>query len=150
MNDSFAKLNLPHYEFRINADQIFDPVRKKWVALTPEEWVRQNFIMYLIEEKNYPRSLIKIEETIEVFNKIKRCDAVMYTNEIQPLVIIECKRTKSRISKKTFEQIAVYNSAILAKFLIVTNGLDHFCIKFNFKDNTHKFLQDIPMFAELK
>lgn len=149
MNNYLNRLNLPHYDFRIKDDQIFDPVRKKWVFLTPEEWVRQNFITYLMREKNYPRSLIRIEETIEVFNKTRRCDAVIYTREIKPLLIVECKKTTTKIGKKTFEQIAVYNSSILAKFLIVTNGLDHFCIKFNFTDNTHTFLNKIPTYGEL-
>lgn len=149
MNNSLPKLNLPHYEFRIKADQIFDTIRKKWVALTPEEWVRQNFITYLMQEKNYPKSLIRIEETIKAFKKTKRCDAVIYTHEIKPLLIVECKKMDVKINKKTFEQIAIYNSSLMAKYLIITNGLDHFCIKFNFEDNSHKFLSEIPMYKEL-
>ena len=149
MNNFLPKLNLPHYEFQIKADRIFDSVRKKWIVLTPEEWVRQNFINYLIIDKGYPRSLIKIEKTIQSFNKTKRCDAVIYSNEVKPLVIVECKKIETKISKKTFEQIAIYNSSILAEYLIITNGLDHFCIKFNFENNSHEFLNEIPTYKEI-
>ena len=149
MDYSLPKLNLPTYTFRTKTDHIFDRLRKKWVTLTPEEWVRQNFITYLVNEKKYPKSLIRIEERIEVFNKIKRCDAVIYTNEIKPLVIIEFKNMHTKIGTNTFEQIALYNSSILANYLMITNGLDHFCIKFNFNDNTHTFLEEIPPYEKL-
>lgn len=149
MNITLPRLNLPQHEFRINGDQIFDVIRKKWVTITPEEWVRQNFISYLMHEKGYPKSLIRIEETIKAFEKTKRCDVVIYSSEIVPLVIIECKKTETKISKKTFEQVAIYNSSLMAKYLIVTNGLDHFCIKFNFEENSHNFLNEIPIYTNL-
>jgi len=148
--DFFARLNLPTYEFKIKSDTIFDSVRKKWVALTPEEWVRQNFICYLIFEKKYPRSLIRSEETIQSFNKIKRCDAVIYSSEIEPLLILECKAPQVKIGDKTFSQIAIYNAALKAPFLIVTNGLDHYCCKINFNDNSFSFLGEIPEYSQLR
>jgi len=149
MSIQFPRLNLPHYDLRIKSDQIFDGVRKKWVANTPEEWVRQNFIEYLLNDKKYPKSLIKIEKTISAFKKTKRCDAVVYSNEIEPLLILECKNPDIKVNEKTFKQIAIYNSTIKAPYLIVTNGLDHFCCKFNFEDNSHIFLDSIPTYQEL-
>jgi len=143
------ELNLPAYNFKIENERIFDPVRKKWIALTPEEWVRQNFLCYLVFDKKYPKSLIRTEETIQSFNKTKRCDAVVYSNEIEPLMIIECKAPGIALSEKTFNQIAIYNAALKAPFLIVTNGLDHYCCKINFLDNSLSFLDEIPEYQEL-
>ena len=148
--DRFTRLNLPVYEFKIKSETIYDSVRKKWVALTPEEWVRQNFISYLIFEKKYPRSLIRHEETIQSFNKIKRCDAVIYSSEIEPLLILECKAPYVKINEKTFSQIAIYNAALKAPFLMVTNGLDHYCCKINFNDKSFSFLGEIPEYSQLR
>ena len=106
MNPSLTKLNLPHYVQKIDNNLIFDTVRKKWVALTPEEWVRQNFLAFLIQDKKYPRSLIKVEQVIKAFEKKRRCDAVIHTNEIKPLAILECKKTNVKINQKTFKQFA--------------------------------------------
>ncbi len=144
-----AKLNLPYFEFRINKDSIFDPIRKKWVALTPEEWVRQNFLAYLCQNKKYPKSLIKIEQVIKAFEQTRRCDAVIYTNEIKPLAVLECKKPDVKINEKTFKQIALYNSAIKAPYLIITNGLDHYCCKIGFEINKTTFLDHIPEYSEL-
>ena len=142
-------LNLPGQQFEINEDFIFDRIRKKWVKLTPEEWVRQNFLAYLINIKKYPRSLIKIEETIKAFNKIKRCDAVIYNHEIEPLAILECKAPGISLSNTVFRQIAIYNSAIKAPYLFVSNGMDHYCCKISFNDNKYSFLDQIPFYDEL-
>jgi hypothetical protein len=144
-----AVLNLPSYDFKIDSNTIFDPIRKKWVALTPEEWVRQNFLSYLMFEKKYPKSLIHTEETIQSFNKTKRCDAVIYSREIKPLLIVECKAPNIQINNKTFRQIAVYNASVKAPFLIVTNGLEHYCCQINFKNNSFSFLDEIPDYSKL-
>lgn len=149
MMDSIPRLNLPVYKLQIDSDRIFDSIRKKWVALSPEEWVRQNFTSYLIHEKKYPKSLMRIEETIKSFDKTKRCDVVVYSNEIVPLAIIECKAPDIKITEKTFNQIAIYNSAVKAPYLIVTNGLDHYCCKINFKDNSYSFIDEIPDYQKL-
>ena len=143
------ELQLPHYKFRIESNKIFDAIRKKWVVLTPEEWVRQNFLSYLILEKKYPKSLIRTEETIKSFDKTKRCDAVIYSNEIKPLIIVECKAPHVQVNEKTFSQIAIYNAYIKAPLLILTNGLDHYCCKINFKDNSFTFLDEIPEYQNL-
>ncbi len=142
-------LNLPSFRLRIDSGKIFDPIRKKWVALTPEEWVRQNFINYLLTDKKYPRSLIKIENTIQAFGASRRCDAVVYSNEIKPRLIIECKAPQINISEKTFQQIALYNSVLKTPYLIVTNGLDHYCLKINLKTGKYQFLKEIPDYNAL-
>ncbi len=150
MNISLPKLNLPSFDFKIESDQIFDSIRKKWVALTPEEWVRQNFLAYLLHDKKYPKSLIKIEQSIKAFEQSRRCDAVIYTNEIKPLAILECKKTDVPVNEKTFQQIALYNTAIKAPYLIITNGLDHYCCKINLTTGTFRFIDHIPDYKELK
>ena len=146
----FPELNLPAFNFEIDNGKIFDSIRKKWVSLTPEEWVRQNFLSYLIYYKKYSKSLIHSEETIQSFNKTKRCDAVIYSNEIDPLLILECKAPHVKINDKTFKQIAVYNAAVKAPYLIITNGLDHYCCKINFNDNSFSFLDEIPDYQLLR
>jgi len=143
------KLNLPFFEFKVNDNEIFDSLRKKWVALTPEEWVRQNFIAYLINQKKYPKSLVKIEATIKAFNKSRRCDAIVYSNEIKPLAILEFKRSDLKIDNATFKQVAIYNSAVDAPFLIISNGLDHYCCVINLPQTDFTFLDYVPEYNEL-
>jgi len=142
------KLNLPEYKFRIQESegklQIFDSFRKKLVALTPEEWVRQNFLMFLVSEKNYPKSLITVEAALRVVKRSKRTDIVVYGNKRQALLIVECKAPSVNISQDTFDQIVRYNISLQVNYLLVTNGLEHFCCKLNYKDNTYVFLKDIP------
>ncbi|KAA3611184.1 MAG: type I restriction enzyme HsdR N-terminal domain-containing protein [Calditrichaeota bacterium] len=145
-----SKLNLPNFSFRIENESIFDPIRKKWVALTPEEWVRQNFLAYLVQDKKYPKSLIKVEQTIKAFEKTRRCDAVIHTSEITPLAILECKKPNIKITEKTFKQIALYNSALNAPYLIITNGMDHYCCKIEFDPTKIIFLDHIPDYEEMK
>ncbi|MGE5425265.1 MAG: type I restriction enzyme HsdR N-terminal domain-containing protein, partial [Syntrophothermus sp.] len=123
-------LNLPSADFRVrnngNRREIFDPVRKRFVALTPEEWVRQNFIQYLNGIKNYPLSLLGIEIPL-VYNGLKkRCDILVCNNSGKPRLIVECKAPEVKISQDVFHQVAIYNMAMNVEFLVVTNGLDHF------------------------
>lgn len=149
MADKTPTLNLPAAELKIEHDTIFDPVRKKWVALTPEEWVRQNFITYLTKFKEYPKSLIKIEASITAFNKSRRCDAIIYTREITPLVIVEFKAPDIAINDRTFKQIAFYNSSLKVPFLILSNGIDHYFCEVNPSDADFKFWDHIPLYQEL-
>jgi hypothetical protein len=145
-------LNLPQYEFAIkhgNPTKIFDVIRKKYVKLTPEEWVRQNFLKYLISEKNYPSSLILIEQTLQVNKLKKRCDAVIYDNSAQPLMIIEFKKPDVPIDQKVFDQIARYNIPLKVKYLMVSNGLQHYCSLIDFENSTFRFLEDIPPYSSL-
>jgi hypothetical protein len=147
------KLNLPTYHFRIREQdskrQIFDSFRKKFVSLTPEEWVRQNFARYLVEEKLYPASLIAIEKGLNVAKRAKRTDIVIYDRMGNPLVIVECKATEIKIIPEVFEQIVRYNITLNAGYLIVTNGLEHFCCKLSYADNSYSFLNEIPDYSVL-
>ena len=144
------KLNLPEYSFTIRQNktrkEIFDPIRGKYVTLTPEEWVRQNFIRFLIEEKNYPSSLIAIEKGLTVNKKPRRFDAVAYDKTGMPLVLIEFKSANVAITQKVFEQIAIYNQLLKVKYLIVSNGLKHYCCKVDFEKRSIRFLENIPEF----
>ena len=147
------KLNLPEYTFRIatvdGKTQIFDGIRKKYVTLTDEEWVRQNFIMYLISEKNYPASLISIEKSLQVNRMEKRADIVVYGKDLKPKVIVECKAPSVAISQEVFDQVARYNIPLKVDYLIVTNGLIHYCCKIDFNKNEYTFINEVPDFTEI-
>ncbi len=146
-------LNLPQYSFRIkersNKRYIFDAIRQKWVVLTPEEWVRQNFIRYLITEKNYPSALIAIEHPVRMNRLNFRSDAVIYTKSGAPLAIIECKASEVKISQAAFDQIVRYNFDLKVKYLIVTNGMNHYCCKIDQDMLGYIFLTEIPDYNEL-
>ena len=142
------KLNLPDYKFRLKSNEnktlIFDNLRKKYMVLTPEEWVRQHFVQFLIEEKKYPASLIAIEKQVLVNNLKKRSDILVFNKDGNPEIIVECKAPKIKITQATFDQIARYNSKLRANFLVVTNGLSHFYCKMDFEKETYLFLKEIP------
>ena len=127
------QLNLPAYNFRIIKKNekpfIFDDLRKKFVALTPEEWVRQHFIRFLINVKHSPASLIAIEKQLVINGLKKRCDAVVYSRNAEPLMIIEFKATTVSIAQQTFDQAAVYNSKLKVDYFIISNGLKHYCCR---------------------
>jgi len=147
------KLNLPEYKFRFKEqngqNQIFDIFRKKYVVLTPEEWIRQNFLMYLVEEKNYPQSLISVEAGLKVYKRSKRTDIVVYDKQGIPLLIVECKAPNVKINQDVFDQIVRYNIALNVKYLVVTNGLDHYCCSLKSENNTYQFLQEIPDYKNI-
>ncbi|MFZ4456818.1 MAG: type I restriction enzyme HsdR N-terminal domain-containing protein [Bacteroidales bacterium] len=142
------RLNLPSKEFKIKESDgklaIFDDIRKKYVALTPEEWVRQNFIHYLISDKNYPKSLIANEISIKLNNTIKRCDSVIYDRLLNPLVIVEFKAPEVEITQAVFDQISRYNIVFKVPYLIVSNGLSHYCCQIDYNLNKSIFLSEIP------
>lgn len=123
---------------------IFDKLRKKYMVLTPEEWVRQHYVSFLIEEKNYPTSLIAIEKQLTINNRKKRTDILVFNKNGEPEIIVECKAPQIKITQDTFDQIARYNLKLKATFLIVTNGLEHFYCKMDFKNETYIFLKEIP------
>jgi len=141
-------LNLPTYNFKLKNSQnktlIFDKLRKKYVVLTPEEWVRQHFVHFLIDQKKYPETLIAIEKQLTINNLKKRTDILIFNSDGKPEVVIECKAPSIKISQKTFDQIARYNLQLKADFLIVTNGLTHFYCKMDFKNKTYIFLKNLP------
>jgi type I site-specific restriction endonuclease len=142
------KLNLPNYKFRFKSNEnktlIFDNLRKKYMVLTPEDWVRQHFVQFLIEEKKYPISLIALEKQLTLNNRKKRTDILVFNKEGSPDIIVECKAPKIKITQATFDQIARYNLKLKANFLVVTNGLDHFYCKMDFEKETYIFLKEIP------
>lgn len=144
------ELNLPPYPFKIrqaeSKTQIFDPIRKKYLVLTPEEWVRQHFIQYLIHEKHYPASLIAVEIGLKYNSMQKRADIVVYDKQAKPYLMVECKAPEVQLSQDTFHQIAVYNMAFKVNFLIVTNGLEHYCCEMDYTTNTYRFLPEVPAF----
>lgn len=146
------QLNLPSYNFRTKNvnDKVYilDINRKKYVSLTPEEWVRQHFIRFLIENFGYPSSLIAIEKQL-ILNKMKkRCDAIVYNNA-QPIVIIEFKAPNIKITQQTFDQAAVYNTKLNVQYYMISNGLEHYCCKVDFVNSKYHFLSGIPHFHEL-
>ena len=141
-------LNLPPYDTKIVTEngkhRIFDILRKSYVALTPEEWVRQHFIHYLVTSKEYPASLMANETAISLNNIKLRCDTVVYDKNLTPRAIIEYKAPGVTINKNTFSQIARYNLVLKVDYLIVSNGLKHYCCKMNYSTNSYTFLQEIP------
>lgn len=144
------KLNLPVYDFKFikekNKLKIFDNVRKIYVVLTPEEWVRQNYIMYLVNEKKVPVSHIKTESQMRLHELKKRTDVLIYNKEMQAAVMIEFKASNVKIDTSVFEQINRYNNALKLNYLVVTNGLVHFYCKINYENNVKEFINDLPMY----
>lgn len=128
---------------------IFDPLRGKYVALTSEEWVRQNFVAYLIKAKKYPPTLLQNELQIQISGKRLRADTVLFTNEMRPKMIVEYKAPTIEISQKTFDQIFSYDLILGVDYLVVTNGLSHFCCKIDQKNLKYTFLERIPDYSEL-
>lgn len=146
------KLNLPEYDFRIKTDGdkpfIFDGIRKKFVVLTPEEWVRQHFIEYLKKEKNYPETLMAVEKQIAVNGLQRRFDLLVYTRNGQPLLIAEFKAPEIKITQETFDQVVRYNMALRVEKVIVSNGLQHFACEIDYTKNSFSYLPEIPAFPE--
>ena len=142
------RLNLPPYPIKIQEKgekrQIFDFLRRKWVALTPAEWVRQNFTHFLVEHKNYPQALLANEVELRIGEKRLRCDTLLYNKELRPRMIIEYKAPTIQIQQKTFDQISVYNLLLKVDYLVVSNGLRHYCCKMDYERQSYQFLEDIP------
>lgn len=147
-------LNLPQYSFRIKEKLgkklIFDGFRRRWVALTPEEWVRQNFVRYLTEEKHFPASLTAIERSLRMNQRDFRSDIVLFSKSGNPLVVVECKAPEVKISQQVFNQIAHYNLDLRVSYLIVTNGLAHYCCWFDQSQLSYTFLPEIPDYLNLE
>lgn len=127
---------------------IFDRFRKKFVVLTPEEWVRQHFLHYLVNDLKYPRPLIKVESGLRVNKMDKRTDIVVYNRRAVPFVLVECKSYEVALTTKVFDQLSVYNQAIKARYLVITNGLKHYCCCINYHTNSYRFQSQLPEFEE--
>ncbi|MRH99589.1 restriction endonuclease subunit R [Kriegella sp. EG-1] len=146
-----VQLNFPSYDFRFksseNKVQIFDVIRKKFIVLQPEEWVRQHVIHQLIYDKGYSKNLINVEKQLNVNNLKKRYDIVVYNKDATIHLLVECKAPNIKIDQQTFDQIARYNMQLNAKYLMVTNGHDHFFCQMNYDEEKYDFLRQIPDFS---
>lgn len=146
------KLNLPEVEWSLKKEEgkvlIFDVIRKKYIVLTPEEWVRQHFVHFLISQLNYPRSLFRIEGALAYNRMQKRSDILVRNREGKPWMLIECKAPNIKLTQKAFNQVSVYNMTIGAKYLAVTNGMVHFCCEAAAPGSEPRFLSDFPAFGE--
>ena len=152
----FAPLNMPDYSYRIRLRkeneqlQIFDSIRGRWLVLTPEEWVRQNTIIYISDTLEAPMSLIANEVTINYNGLTKRCDSIIYDEYGKPLIIVEYKRPDVTISQRVFDQIATYNLQLQVPYLIVSNGQQHLLCRVDFENRKYIFAQQWPKYSELK
>ena len=146
-------LNLPPYDIKVSEKDgkrlVFDELRRKHVALTPEEWVRQHFVHYLIGHLGYPAGLLANEVELKIGDKRLRCDSILYNKQAHPQMIIEYKAPSITITQKTFDQIARYNMVLHAKYLIVSNGLSHYCCRIDYDNNSYDFLETIPQYNEM-
>ena len=146
-------LKLPKYEIKVQRDGdnqlIFDILRRKYIALTPEEWVRQHFIHYLIEHKGYPATMLANEVQLQVGDKSLRADTVLYDKQLRPRMIIEYKAPTVTVTQKVFNQIFAYNLLLKADYLIVTNGLSHYICKIEYNTQSYTFLEEVPEYGEL-
>lgn len=147
------QLNLPEYAFKTKhtdgRTQIFDAVRKKYVALTPEEWVRQHFIHFLAEEKQFPMSLMAVEAGLKYNRLQKRGDLIVYNRSGNPILIVECKAPSVKITQDAFDQVARYNMAMKVKYVVVTNGLSHYYCLIDFKEKSYRFIEELPEYEAL-
>lgn len=146
-------LNLPPAELRLREaggrTEVFDPFRRRYVALTPEEEVRQHFLSFLVLEKKVPASLIRVEASLKYNRLAKRSDIVVYAATGKPVMIVECKAPGVKITQETFEQAALYNSTFRVNLLVVTNGMEHYCCRVDHEKRSVAFLQAIPQFQEM-
>lgn len=146
-------LNLPAFPIKVdNRDSrtvVFDVIRRRYVALTPEEWVRQHFVHFLLEHKGYPQALLANEVQVQLNGTKKRCDTVLYRRDLTARMIIEYKAPEIVITQKVFDQITRYNMVLKVDYLIVSNGLQHYCCRIDYEQNSYTFLEDIPMYTDL-
>ncbi len=145
------KLNFPVYSYRFknseNKVSIFDEIRKKFILLTPEEWVRQHVVQFLLQDKKYPKSYINVEKLIKINDLSKRYDCVVFQPNGEIFLLIECKAPEVPISQQTFDQIARYNLVLKAKYLMVTNGLNHYFCQMDFENEKYVFLKELPEYS---
>jgi len=142
------ELNFPTYHFKLekraNKIYIFDEIRRQYVQLTPEEWVRQHTLHYLIQDKRYSKSLIAVEKQLMINQTKRRFDIVVFNRQMQPHLLVECKAPNIKINQKTFDQANQYNWLLKAPYLFLTNGLKHYICQINFKEQTYQFLKELP------
>lgn len=147
------ELSLPSYSFKITGEpgreMIFDQLRRKYVRLTPEEWVRQNFIQYLIQEGNYPPGLIGVEMAITVNRMKRRVDIMVHNRQGRPVMVVECKSPDIALDEKVSDQVVAYNSNLNVQYIVITNGIVHYACRIGSEPNDHQYLMVIPQYDEL-
>lgn len=148
-----TNLNLPPIELKLSIDNgrhmLFDVLRNKNIQITPEEWVRQHFVHYLINEKSYPKSLMGNEVLLNLNGTKRRCDTVVYDRQLTPRLIIEYKAPHITIDQKVFDQICRYNFVLRVGYLIVSNGMQHYCCKIDYENKSYTFVKDIPSYSDI-
>lgn len=146
-------LNLPPYDVKLRGTrekpEIFDFLRRRFVALTPEEWVRQHFTHWLVEHKGYPQALLGNEIELRIGEKRLRCDTILYNKVLEPRMIIEYKAPSVAVTQKVFNQISTYNLLLHVDYLIVSNGLQHYCCRMDYERGRYEFMQEIPDYQAL-
>ena len=146
-------LNLPSYPAKIlkrnGKNVIFDPLRQKYIALTPEEWVRQHFVHFLTDFKGYPKGLLANEIQLDLNGTKKRCDTVLFNKDLSARMIVEYKAPNIEITQAVFDQITRYNMVLKVEYLIVSNGIRHYCCRIDYNTMKYTFLPDIPSYTEL-
>lgn len=146
-------LNLPAYDVRTadrdGTEMIYDPLREQYVTLTPEEWVRQHFVQYLIRERGVPRGLVAVEAGFTFQGQPQRADAIVHDRQGDPLLLVECKAPRVEVSQDAFDQCARYNLVLGAPYLVVTNGLSHYACAIDFDRRRYRFLDNLPPYDEL-
>ena len=147
------QLQFPSYSFRFknseNKVAIFDEIRKKFIIITPEEWVRQHVVQFLLQDKKYPKSHINVEKLLKINDLNKRYDVVVYNPDGSIFILVECKAPEIKISQHTFDQIARYNMTLNAEYLMVTNGLNHYFCKMDYEIEKYDFLSELPEYQSL-
>jgi len=147
------KLNLPSFNFNIKKSDgqsvIYDIIRKKYIVLTPEEWVRQHFIHYLINQLGYSKPLISVERGLKYNSLQKRTDIMVYARDGSPLILVECKAINIRLNQTVMNQAMMYNRSVTAKYIILTNGIEHSCLSINYLKGKVDYLNSIPTFEEI-
>jgi hypothetical protein len=147
------KLSLPSFDFNIKESDgktvIFDIIRKKYLVLTPEEWVRQHFVHYLINHLGYAKTLISVEHGLKYNSLQKRTDIIVYDRNANPLVLVECKASENRLNQKVLEQAMMYNKTLKAEYIIVTNGLEHSCLRVDSTKKDIEFLNSLPFYKDI-
>jgi hypothetical protein len=146
-------LNLPTYLFRIKEDKgkkyIFDEIRRRYVQLTPEEWVRQHVVNYLVTVKNFPLGLISVEKGFNSNRRRQRFDLLVYSRKGEPLMIVECKAPGVEINQHVFDQAGRYNNKYMAIYMLITNGIKHYCCEISRVNKQYRFLPDVPDFSSV-
>lgn len=146
------QLNYPEFNFQLrlkdNREEVFDPVRRKFVALTPEEWVRQHLILYLVRFKDFPLSVIGVEKQLILNKQTKRFDLVVFSRNGNPLLLAECKAPGVDITEKVFDQAARYNMMLRAEYFLITNGLEHYPCRLDYINRQYIFIADVPHYSE--